>query len=319
MSSGAVLSPVISLNSGLASTYLPTLPLPLAFVLHAARVSLAYRGVRSVLRVKAEVKEGSNGKSKDDSEGVLYDLAGFLVMAWGGSFLTAYLSNSTPLQLISPLPLVTYTLVHIYLGVLLSVIPPISPLWLDTLLPLLDGATRSNAIIGGINIARNHPSNPLLRESLLFQLLLGTLGACGGGQMAGTLGVFNRQKEGWSLTTPPILKARSILEAIDVVAALAGAIAYSFSTNSHADWIKVVNFKYNPFASSKDAPPLKAFALTHDQGQALATLVVAACFAYRAVMVHWLVKSPKSEGKRLQVEAKKSQGKSPRKSAGKKE
>lgn len=306
-SSSPLLAPVEALNTRLGSTYLPSLPLPLAFVIHAARVSLAYRGLRSVFKVKAEVKEGSVAKRQEDKEGWLYDLGGFLVMAWGGSFLTAYLSNSTPLQLVSPLPLLTYSLVHIYLGVLFTVLPPISPIWLDTLVPILDGATRSNAIIGGINLARNHPSNPLLRDSLVFQLLMGTIGACGGGQLAATLGVFHRQKEGWTLTTPPFLKARSVMEGIDVIAALAGSVAYSLTTNSHPDWVTILNHKYNPFVSTGN--PFKGYALTQAQAQALTTLVVAAFFAYRAVALHWITKSPKSEGKRLQVEAKKQQGK----------
>lgn len=72
----AILAPTIALNSYLSSTFIPTLPLPLTAVLHAARVSLAYRAIRA--RVRATY--GARVEGNEAKDGWVLDIAGFLVM-----------------------------------------------------------------------------------------------------------------------------------------------------------------------------------------------------------------------------------------------
>lgn len=180
-------------------------------------------------------------------------------------------------------PFLTYTLVHIYITTLHRYITP-NAAWLDTALPLIDGATRSAAIRGGVTLAAGSRS-PGTAGSLLCHVLAGTLGACGGGQLAGMLGVAN--PSGWRFGTPPILAAKSLLEATDVLAALAGALTYSMLSGSHAAWLQsgVRRNTAVRWVRGGSAP------WTPEEAQAATTLVVAACFAVRAVKVHHWGKS----------------------------
>lgn len=223
-----------------------------------------------------------------------------LRQSWGGSFLTAYLSGNIPVQLLSVTPLLTYVSVHFYLTILMSYVP-VSAVWLDTLMPLIDGATRTMAVVGGVTLARTN-MNPLAAQSLLFQILLGTVGACGGGQLAGTLNVFNPDLVGWSFSTPPILKSRNIIEAIDVIAALLGSITFTIFTGSHPAWTPLLA-RAGLVVPSKYTRSI--FHWSDAEGKAATTLVIAACFAYRALLTHWSTLAPKSVGQRVEIEQKK--------------
>lgn len=207
------------------------------------------------------------------------------------------MTGSTPLQLLNIQPLVTYVLIHVYTSLLVQVVP-FSAALLDTVLPLIDGATRTAAIAAAVRLAARH-SNPLVAGSLLFQIIAGTLAASGGGQLAGTLSVFNPSVQGWSFTTPPFLKARNFVEAADVVAAAMGAAAYSCFSGSHPAWLPILT------GSTKYSQYVGVEKWGDDEARAAATVVVGAVFALRAVLLHWTVKSPKTEGQRLNVEGAK--------------
>ncbi|CAO1616875.1 unnamed protein product [Sympodiomycopsis kandeliae] len=297
----SILGPVVSLNQTLTTTFLPTLPLPMLVVVHAARVSLAYRSIKSVVQTKNDIISGKDQKSSKDSWG--YDLAGFLIMGWGGSILSAFLLNTTPVQFLSPLPLLTFALVHIYLGILLKVLPLSSSnslLWLDTLLPIMDGATRTGAIISSVTLTRK----TLHGDNFFFTLLIGTISACGGGQLASTLSVFNSQKDGWKFSTPAFVNSKNFLQGIDVYAALAGTLTWTVLTASSSEYQKdsLVLLAKRYGLDMASVPRVST-----EEAQAITTVVIAAFFAYKAVVTHWIVKSPKSQGKRLAVENAKQQ------------
>lgn len=181
-----------------------------------------------------------------------------------------------PAQLLSPLPFLNYVGIHLFIGALLVVIPAPAAWLLDTLFPLLDGATRAHAVIAGVEMVRNHPDGAGVRSSLFVQLLIGAISASGGGQLAGTLGTWD--PSGWSLHTPPILLARNALDSLDVWAPALAAFVYGLSTFSHPS--------YAPLLAVLDGGKPGAI-LSPLGARAAATLVIAAAFGYKAVVVHW--------------------------------
>lgn len=303
-----MLGPIVELNNFLAGTFLPTHYLPLTACLHALRVSLAYRAARARTRAATP---GIDEEREKQRESWTVDVAGFLVMSWGGSFLVAYLSNNVPLQLLSPYPLWTYLSIHV-VTTLVTTYLPVSAVLLDTILPLIDGATRTAAVVAGVNVAAAS-ANPLVSGSLFFQILLGTLAASGGGQLAGTLSVFNPDVVGWKFSTPPFLRARNFAEANDVLAALGGALTYSCLSASHPAWRPVLTRISSSGAGIFGIGGAVKWA--EADARAATTLVIAAFFAARAIIVHWTVKSPKSVGQRLKIEQSKSAKRSGRASS----
>lgn len=76
-----LIASIVSLNAFLATTFLPTLFLPLTPTLHALRVSLAYRGMRK--------RAAAAGGSAGPAAGWLVDLAGYLIMVSEAHTLTS--------------------------------------------------------------------------------------------------------------------------------------------------------------------------------------------------------------------------------------
>ena len=184
-----------------------------------------------------------------------------------------------PIQLVSIYPFLNYVGVHYLIGALLTILPAPSASLLDTLLPLLDGATRAHAIFIGLSlpktlVASGAPST--VTSSWLLPLLLATIAASGGGQLAGTLGAFS--PTGWALTLPPCLSARTWLACVDIWAPFLGALSYCFLTASHPIYYPAIRLVH----AGKEGP-----ILSHTGAKAVTTLVVAAAFAWRAMELHW--------------------------------
>ncbi|UZJ53895.1 hypothetical protein CBS101457_003215 [Exobasidium rhododendri] len=266
-----ILAPIAQLNTALLTTLVhPSFfPYPLLSTLHAGRVSLVHRALSRSAYDKLKLSERKQITWA-------YDLAGFLIMAWGGAFLTSFILGQPPIQLLSIRPLVNYASVHYFLMFAFQFISPPTAKTVDTTMVLIDGVMRMQAVIGSIGLAVNS-SHAAIRGSLLIQVLLGTVGATGGGQLAGFLGIHSPL--GWSLQTPPVLRATSIVEVIDVWMAFICSLLYGVTTLSHPS--------YSP-----------ALAVFYDNGEkplfsplgarAACSLVFAAGFAYRATVLHWL-------------------------------
>jgi hypothetical protein len=141
---------------------------------------------------------------------------------------------------------------------------------------LIDGSLRMHAVISSIAMVTSH-SNPAIRSSLPLQILLATIGATGGGQLALMLGVHS--PHGWSLHTPPALKATSLVEVIDIVMAFVCSLIYGLTTLSHPSYAPVLARVYND-----SGKPL----FTPLGARAACTLLFSAGFAYRAAVLHWL-------------------------------
>ncbi|KAJ9104798.1 hypothetical protein QFC19_003939 [Naganishia cerealis] len=252
----------------------PLFPFPLATTLHAARVGLAYKG-----RVKAL---GFDGAMNARGRGV--EWAGYLVMCWGGSFITSFLQQTPPPQLLSPLPWLNYLSIYLFVSNpgIVSLLP--SPAILDTLLPIIDGLTRSFPISGAVLSTSSHP-NPAVRSSLMFQLLCGGLSASGGGLAATTLNVFNPE---WRLSTPPILFS-GILGSLDFIAGCSAAAIFGFLTASHPaylPWIHAARALI-PNGQEKPATTTGDALMTVLGARSVVVLFLSIVYASRAFVMHW--------------------------------
>ena len=199
-----------------------------------------------------------------------------LSQCWGGAFLTNYMLGQTPMQFISIHPFLNYVSVHLFVTFALRFVSAPAAKVVDTALIVLDGALRMQAVFGSIAMAIAS-ENRLVSNSLLMQVLLGTVGATGGGQLAGMLGIHSPQ--GWSLHTPPVLRATSLVEVIDVVAAAACSLLYGATTLSHPYYTPVLALVHD----NSGKPLFSAMG-----ARAACTVVFAAAFAYRAARLHWL-------------------------------
>jgi len=270
-----ILRPLASLITAatepLSSTYYPY---PLANTLHAARIHMAYRGRTEMLGFKGK-------KSR------LVDWAGFLIMCWGGSFLTSFLVGLPPPQLLSIHPWINYLSVHIILSVLLPTLP--APRTLDTFLPVIDALTRSFPITGAVLTTQSHP-NPTIRSNLFFQLILGGLSSSGGGLIASTLNVFSPT---WSFGTPPILNA-GFWGTMDFWAGVVGAGVFGLLTRSNEGYAPVLA-RIN---GGKDTAIMTVLG-----ARSVVVLVLTVLFAGRAVATHWVGGKAVANAKARQVGA----------------
>lgn len=132
------------------------------------------------------------------------------------------------------------------------------------------------AVIGSIALVTSN-SNKLISTSLLLQVLLGTIGATGGGQLAGMLNIHS--PFGWSLQTPPFLRATTIVEVIDIIMAFICSVIFGLTTLSHPSYAPVLAYCYNNTGKPLFSP-LGA--------RAACTLLFATGFAYRTIVLHWL-------------------------------
>lgn len=270
----STLAPLASINARLAQPVHPTLyPFPLATTLHALRVAIAYRGISSGFRSRRKA-EGKH-TAADLHVSPLRDAAGFLVMAWGGGFIANYVLCQIPGQLLTVWPWINYLSVYLATSILIGTFGAPSAKLLDLWLPVLDGATRTAATYGGINMVLNH-ANPAARSSLLLQIIIGTISACGGGISAFSLNVFDPL--GWSFTTPPFLKAKSLVEFTDILAPALASTVFGVLTLSHPGYGSALAYIHSK--------PVGL--LSQEGGKAMISLIIGSCFFVRAIWLHVL-------------------------------
>jgi len=197
-------------------------PYPVFMVLHAARISVAFRG--ATRRSPSSLSWGQ-------------DLAGYLLMCWGGSLAVNLILGLPAPQLVSPTPWIVYPSVHILFSLLFHFLPLPRPQTLDTILPSVDALTRSFPITLAVDAVRTHP-NPLIRQSFVAQLVVSAWASAGGSILATTLGVSNPQ---WQLATPSILAGGAgILPSTDVWAGILAGLTYGICTLSHPHYAKAL-------------------------------------------------------------------------------
>lgn len=272
----SLLSVTAKLNDFLLTQHVHSTIFPYAWLptLHALRIAF----IHTSLKAKVQQAQKANNKSSlpPAPTTFAYDLVGFLIMAWGGGFLVSFILGQTPMQLLTIYPFLNYVGVYIFISTLARFITLPTMKLVDTAFIFLDGALRSHAVIMSV-LTTKASMNPAVQNSLLIQILCGTIGATGGGQLAGMLSVISPQ--GWTLSTPPFLRATTLVEVIDIVAASICATVFGITTLSHPAYSPILARVYNDNGKALFTPT---------GARAACTIIFAVAFAYRAIVLHWL-------------------------------
>ncbi|RDB19172.1 hypothetical protein Hypma_014221 [Hypsizygus marmoreus] len=259
-------------------------PYPIAPTIHAARISIAYQANARAANV------GTNGKLSWPTY-----IAGYLVMAWGGTVITHTLLQLPPPMLYSAAPYVIYLSTHLALtllfGVFSTLLSPPFLAFLDTILFPLDALVRVGAVTG--TIAHLAPGstwvNPVLTASPITHLIIGALASSGGGISASTLSTWSQN---WSFSTPPILRAPTLVAfwwaSMDVwggalVAAVHGTMMGHEAFWSVRELIGGLGVE-RLFGIGKDGNGL---ALEPVDAKAFCAATLTFCFGLRVYKVHW--------------------------------
>ncbi|KAA1113379.1 hypothetical protein PGT21_029865 [Puccinia graminis f. sp. tritici] len=255
----AFIQPISALFDALTTPIHPTFfPVGCFPLLHAFRISVAYR----TLNTRA------GGKTSAAA-----DLAGFLLMAWGGSIISHILLNLPIPQLLSFSPFLVYATTHMSLPDLGS-LPSLKTL--DSLFPLVDGLLRTASIAAGVEACRNHGS-PAIRESLSIQLFIGAVASSGGGISAQTLSVW---EPSWRLNRPAFLQEGTLLAGTDVWSGALVAAIYGCLSASHPHYSSLIGLLYS---SSFTNSPI----LSPTDAKATAASILTLIYCWRVYHVHY--------------------------------
>jgi len=196
-------------------------------------------------------------------------------MSWGGSVWSHIFLGLYPQQLYSVHPWISYLSVHILLTAILPYIQTaLSPRMLDSILFPIDSVLRLSSITACVSLVQSH-TDPRLSQSLFLQLLIGAVASAGGGITAATFDVWTPD---WKFGTPVVLKS-SWVACTDVWGGAVTAFIYGLLTASHPTYQDILlSFSI----TSKPGP-----VLTPLGARAAATIVLAAIFLWKALVVHW--------------------------------
>lgn len=201
--------------------------------------------------------------------------------------MNALLMGTPPPQLLTAWPLINY--ISVYAVINSPFISPYHPTseTLDTVVPLIDGLTRAFPISGAVLACSTH-SNPAIRNSLMYQIILGGISASGGGMVASTLNVFSPE---WRLSTPPILSS-GFLGSLDFVAAAVSSVIFGLLTSSHPVYVGATNYlstlPYLSPASNKAAASSGAAGplMTVLGARSVVVLFLSIVYATKAYVLH---------------------------------
>ncbi|WVO16502.1 hypothetical protein L204_104179 [Cryptococcus depauperatus] len=176
--------------------------------IHAARVTIVWAGVT---------------RGRKQKVGRLQDLAGYLVMAWGGGTLVALLLGQPPSWLTSSALWVVYPVVYTLLiptGLSAYVVDTCPALLLNLIGSCSDAMTRGTtlAMLPSLVVV-----NPSFRHAGLWTFsLLGALSVTGGGLL---VGLFGLAEDSWKLGVPGLLRG-GVLGTLDAWTAALTSIMY---------------------------------------------------------------------------------------------
>ncbi|KAG6849024.1 hypothetical protein H0H93_011937 [Arthromyces matolae] len=253
-------------------------PYPIAATVHAARISLAYQ-------VNARAASASSGTKLSWPAYI----AGYLVMTWGGTFITHTLLHLPPPMLYSFTPYIIYITVHLTITFLTFLFPfflfPSFLALLDTVLFPLDALVRTGAVTG-TTAQLASPFSAIaepLKGSITTYLIIGAFASAGGGLTASTLSTWSAS---WSFSTPPVLRASTLVAFIwasmDVWAGAMVAAVHAVLTGKQP-FIGVQSSVVGIFGGGNVGQPW----LSDLEAKAAAAAVLAMCFAARAYRTHW--------------------------------
>ncbi|TXT08656.1 hypothetical protein VHUM_02784 [Vanrija humicola] len=245
----------------------PYVPFARFGALHALRVGLAW----------AQMTRGRDGRV-----GVLADLLGFLVVAWGGGTLNSIIASQPPFWLVTPTPWGLYVagyaaLIPTGLAEFIASTLPALPLALLT--AGLDGLLRGVAItlVPALTAAFVPPN---ARYGWFAPVLLSAVATCGGGWIVQAFGLH---KARWALGRPAVLDG-GLLNTLDVWGAALTALLYLTLTGAYP----TLRPLGSAFASSLPADltggdKAPGALVSHDTARAIAVVFLTALFAARAL------------------------------------
>ncbi|KAI9595792.1 hypothetical protein BDF19DRAFT_422247 [Syncephalis fuscata] len=244
-------------------TWSPLLPLPILATLHAIKVTLDYRArLRTMSGPRPPLVQG---------------LFVVMAMALGGSTSAAVLMGLPPSWLSSNTTLPTYAIVYLAMfrapgDIAFRLLDAIEP-YIRPILLLADGLTRANAQAGfAIESIR---AMPALQNSLIAQLLCGTLAGCGGGIITDA---FNLTAADWGLRTPAAFKE----EHYDLRVSLSTTLIYAMTTLNTPDKISYADAILARLSPSLIGSPTDGFlVLDPREAKCLAGLLFASAQLWR--------------------------------------
>ncbi|KAK8847366.1 hypothetical protein IAR55_005223 [Kwoniella newhampshirensis] len=238
--------------------------------LHAVRVTTVWAGMI----------KGRKGKV-----GLLQDLFGYLVMAWGGSTVVSLLLGQPPTWLVSPTPWLIYPPTY-----LLLVPTGLSPYFIKTCPAIIftlvtayeDGISRSTTISALPTLIGASTNGLGTNANLWTYVLLSALAVTSGGIF---VSLFGLNEDSWKIGVPGVLKG-GVLGTLDAWGASLVGITYLALTR-HTDSI-------SPFSDVLDT--ILPQDVKHDSakgvvspahGRAIGALLFGTLLAIRGIVVLW--------------------------------
>ncbi|WOO83740.1 uncharacterized protein LOC62_05G007260 [Vanrija pseudolonga] len=243
----------------------PYVPFARFGALHALRVGLAW----------AQMTKGRG------EVGVLADLLGFLVVAWGGGTLNSLIASQPPFWLLSPTPWGLYVagyvaLIPTGLASFISSTAPALPLALFT--AVLDGLLRGVAITLVPALTAGFVS-PDARYGWFAPVLLSAVATCGGGWIVQAFGLH---KAHWALGRPGVLDG-GLLNTLDVWGAALTALLYLALTGGYPSLAPLSSALASGLPADLKAGEKGSGIVSHDTARAIAVVFFTTLFAARAL------------------------------------
>ncbi|WVQ76074.1 hypothetical protein IAR50_005711 [Cryptococcus sp. DSM 104548] len=265
--------------------------------IHAARVTTVW----------AAQTRGRKGRV-----GVLQDLFGYLVMAWGGSTVVSLLLGQPPSWLTSPTPWIIYPTTYLLLiptGLSAYILQTTPALLFNVFTAYIDGMTRGTTLSALPDLVSQSSTGLGGAANLTTYALLSSLAITSGGLFVGLFGLAG---ETWSIGVPSLLKGGA-LGTLDAWGAAMVSFVYLALAGGLPSLAPVTNvllplLPEEFLVSSSASPSASAGTTLVDplHNRAICILLFGTLLAFRALITAWTTPSSKKAavGKDKKVEKK---------------
>lgn len=302
MSLASLLSPIQATHTLLTSrvVHQSLYPYTLFTTLHAIRVTVAFQNNVRASSNKGKLTWGNY-------------ISGYLIMAWGGSFIAHLLMSLPPPILYNYQPYVNYISVHLLATAFFHVYPNALDMQiLDSLFTPLDAILRSTAVASHLRILTSGalpPTHAPMVISSITPILIGAIAASGGGVLAGTMKTWTND---WSFGTFSIFKVGvGMLGSTDVWSGGLAGFLFTFLTRPTL-YPALVKLTGITLAKAEDESKLPIQIMSPGHAQAVTTLVLIGVFSWKTFNVHYLPRAKVAAKKVVESKSEK-QPKSPTK------
>ncbi|WWD21453.1 hypothetical protein CI109_105938 [Kwoniella shandongensis] len=235
--------------------------------LHAVRVTTVWAGLT---------------KSRKGRVGVLQDLFGYLVMAWGGSTVVSLLLGQPPTWLVSPTPWLIYPTIYLLLiptGLSRFFVSTCPAIIFTLLGAYADGVNRSTTIsalpslVGGSQIAN---------ANLWTYSLLSALAVVSGGLM---VGLFGLAEDIWKIGVPGLFKG-GVLGTLDAWGSVLVGIAYLALTR-HSEEVSPLSNAFETILPQDVKHDSAKGVVSPAHARAIGALLFGTLLATRGLLLLW--------------------------------